>query len=317
MRFYDIYNGDADGLCALQQLRLAEPRECTLVTGAKRDITLLGRVAPAPGDRLTVLDVSMHANAAALAPALAAGAHIEWFDHHHAGEPPAHPRLACHLDFSPDTCTALIVDRHLGGAHRPWAVAGAFGDNLAASARAAAAPLGLAAAQLEALRSLGECLNYNAYGAGVEELLFHPAELHRRMRGFADPLGFVASDPAVRQLERARAEDMARALAVAPLLDTTTAAAVVLPDAPWSRRVSGTLANRLAAEHPRRAHAVFTPQAGRYTVSLRAPRDHPVGADRLALAFGGGGGRAAAAGINGLPEPDIARVVQALQDAYA
>jgi nanoRNase/pAp phosphatase (c-di-AMP/oligoRNAs hydrolase) len=101
------------------------------------------------------------------------------------------------------------------------------------------------------------------------------------------------------------------------LLATPTAAAVVLPDAPWSRRVSGTLANRLAVEHPRRAHAVFTPQSGRYTVSLRAPRDHAVGADRLALAFGGGGGRAAAAGINGLPEPDIARVVEALKNAYA
>ncbi len=317
MGFYDIYNGDADGLCALQQLRLAEPREATLVTGAKRDIVLLARVTPAPGDRLTVLDVSMHANASALGPALAAGASIEWFDHHYAGEPPEHPGLACHLDFAPGTCTSLIVDRHLHGAHRAWAVAGAFGDNLADSARAAASPLGLAAAQIEVLRSLGECLNYNAYGAGVEELLFHPAELHRRMRGFADPLAFAASDPAPRVLERARAEDMARALDVAPLLDTPSAAAVVLPDAPWSRRVSGTLANRLATEHPRRAHAVFTPQAGRYTVSLRAPRGHPVGADRLALGFGGGGGRAAAAGINGLPESDIARVVEALKSAYA
>jgi hypothetical protein len=315
--FYDIYNGDADGLCALQQLRLAEPREATLVTGAKRDIALLGRVRPQPGDELTVLDVSMHANAAALAPALASGARIEWFDHHHAGDPPAHPRLSCHLDLSPDTCTSLIADRHLDGAHRAWAVAGAFGDNLAASALAAAQMLGLDAARLEALRNLGECLNYNAYGAGVEELLFHPAELHRRMRGFADPLAFAASDPAPRQLELARSEDLARALAVSPLLATPTAAAVVLPDAPWSRRVSGTLANRLAVEHPRQAHAVFTPQSGRYTVSLRAPRDHAVGADRLALAFGGGGGRAAAAGINGLPEPDIARVVEALKNAYA
>lgn len=316
MGFYDIYNGDADGLCALQQLRLAEPREATLVTGAKRDIVLLPRVRPVAGDALTVLDVSMHANAAALAPVLESGALIEWFDHHHAGDPPVHPRLTCHLDFSPDVCTSLIVDRHLGGAHRAWAVAGAFGDNLAASATAAAAPLGLEAAQLDALRSLGECLNYNAYGADVDELLFHPAELHRRMRGFTDPLAFLSSDPAPRALERARAQDMDRALAVEPLLDTPSAAAVVLPDAAWSRRVSGTLANRLASQHPRRAHAVFTPQGGRYTVSLRAPRDHPVGADRLALAFGGGGGRAAAAGINGLPEADIARVVAALTSAY-
>ena len=39
-----VFNGDADGLCALQQLRLASPRGAggeTLVTGVKRDIALL------------------------------------------------------------------------------------------------------------------------------------------------------------------------------------------------------------------------------------------------------------------------------------
>ena len=43
MGFYDIFNGDADGLCALQQLRLAEPRTATLVTGTKRDIGAIGK----------------------------------------------------------------------------------------------------------------------------------------------------------------------------------------------------------------------------------------------------------------------------------
>ena len=49
MTRFDVFNGDADGLCALQQLRLAQPRETPLVTGVKRDIALLGRVR-APGD---------------------------------------------------------------------------------------------------------------------------------------------------------------------------------------------------------------------------------------------------------------------------
>jgi hypothetical protein len=48
------FNGDADGLCALQQLRLAGPRAAagqeTLVTGVKRDIALLDRVAASRGD---------------------------------------------------------------------------------------------------------------------------------------------------------------------------------------------------------------------------------------------------------------------------
>jgi hypothetical protein len=41
---YDVFNGDADGICALHQLRLANPRDAVLLTGVKRDIALLQRV---------------------------------------------------------------------------------------------------------------------------------------------------------------------------------------------------------------------------------------------------------------------------------
>ena len=48
-RLFDVFNGDADGLCALHQLRLAEPADSELVTGPKRDISLLKRVNAAAG----------------------------------------------------------------------------------------------------------------------------------------------------------------------------------------------------------------------------------------------------------------------------
>jgi hypothetical protein len=35
---YDVFNGDADGICALVQLRLAKPIQSNLITGVKRDI---------------------------------------------------------------------------------------------------------------------------------------------------------------------------------------------------------------------------------------------------------------------------------------
>ena len=41
----DVFNGDADGICALIQYRLAYPEKSTLVTGVKRDIKLLEKVA--------------------------------------------------------------------------------------------------------------------------------------------------------------------------------------------------------------------------------------------------------------------------------
>ena len=46
---YDVFNGDADGLCALHQLRLANPALAELVTGVKRDIKLLDRVKAGAG----------------------------------------------------------------------------------------------------------------------------------------------------------------------------------------------------------------------------------------------------------------------------
>jgi len=44
MQTYDLFNGDADGICALIQLRLAGSCESTLITGVKRDIALAQQV---------------------------------------------------------------------------------------------------------------------------------------------------------------------------------------------------------------------------------------------------------------------------------
>ena len=149
----DVFNGDADGLCALQQLRLAEPlpaERVTRVTGVKRHIRLLddvtlpprsGEIPPGAAVRVTVLDVSFAENRAGVERLLAAGAQVRYFDHHFAGEVPRHPALETHLDPSPRLCTSLLVDRYLGGAQRAWAVTGAFGDNLIEPAQEAAAEL--------------------------------------------------------------------------------------------------------------------------------------------------------------------------------
>ncbi|TMH00728.1 MAG: hypothetical protein E6H79_16480 [Betaproteobacteria bacterium] len=86
MKRWYAFNGDADGLCALQQLRLVEPARATLVTGVKRDIQLLARVEARAGDEVTVLDVSLDSNRDALRALLDSGARVRYFDHHHAGE---------------------------------------------------------------------------------------------------------------------------------------------------------------------------------------------------------------------------------------
>ena len=115
---YDVFNGDADGICALLQLRLAESREAQLVTGVKRDINLLSRVEAGPGDRITALDISMDKNRAGLEQALAAGAEVFYVDHHFAGDIPGHEKLRAIINEAPDVCTAVLVNGHLDGHSR-------------------------------------------------------------------------------------------------------------------------------------------------------------------------------------------------------
>jgi hypothetical protein len=316
MQFYDIFNGDADGICALQQLRLDDPRPSVLVTGVKRDILLLERVNAVAGDELTVLDVSLRSNAVGLRRALAAGARCRYFDHHSAGEIPRHPNLSAHIDTAPDTCTSLIVDRHLEGRHRAWAVVAAFGDNLGGAARRAAEGLELDEAGLERLRELGEFINYNAYGETVDDLHYHPADLFETISRYRDPEDFISGEPVYEALKQALADDLARAGGLAPQAAGAAAALYVLPDAAWSRRIHGFFANQLARRYPKRAHALLVGRAGGYTVSVRAPMDNPRGADVLCLKFETGGGRQAAAGINQLPEADYARFAAEFNRAF-
>jgi hypothetical protein len=316
MQFYDIFNGDADGICALQQLRLEEPRESVLVTGVKRDVHLLRRVNAAAGDRLTVLDISLKTNAADVKRLLAAGAQLSYFDHHETGEIPRDPRLKAFVDTAPDVCTSLIVDRYLGGRQRPWAVVAAFGDNLPGPALRAAEDLDLDERGVARLRELGECMNYNAYGETVDDLHYHPADLFETVSHYHDPLEFVEDEPVLEVLRNALADDIARATGTKPQVAAANAAIYVLPDAAWSRRIHGYYSNQLALEHPRRAHALLVSGHGGYTVSVRAPVENPRGADVLCRQFESGGGRQAAAGINWLPEADYARFAAEFEKAF-
>jgi hypothetical protein len=311
---FDVFNGDADGICALHQLRLAEPRDAELVTGVKRDIGLLDRVTgrAATGDRVTVLDVSAETNAGALAEILAAGARVQWFDHHFPGRLPDHPQLDASIDLSPTVSTSLLVDRYLGGRCRPWAIVAAFGDGLPEVAAPLAEAAGYDSDQRRRLAALGEAINYNAYGDEVADLFVPPADLYRRLSGFADPLAFVAADPVAGELVDLMARDTQAALACLPELDDAHCIAFRLPDAAWARRISGHFANLVSARHPRRAVAVLTPRrSGSLVVSVRAPRDHPVGADQFCRQFPTGGGRSGAGGINMLDPDDSERFLAA------
>jgi len=321
MSFYDVFNGDADGLCALTQLRLADPQSTKLITGVKRDISLLQQVEAQPGDKIIVLDVSMDKNRSALDTVLNNGASVLYIDHHFPGDIPEHKNLTALINVEPETCTSILVDEYLKGQFRQWAVVGAFGDNLSNSAEKLAASIqnNNIGPRLPELRQLGIYINYNGYGSALEDLHFAPADLFNKLVQYANPLDFIDNDrTSFEKLETGYNQDMAAAGKVDTYYAEDHAAVFMLPDAAWARRVSGVYGNDLANQYPDRAHAVITEKKdGDYLVSVRAPLHNRTGADEICRQFPSGGGRKAAAGINQLPNDQLDTFISVFSEFYA
>ena len=74
MRHIDIFNGDADGIISLIQLRLNQPKDSILLTGVKRENQLMNGFEFHSSDQVTVLDISMEKNQEGLQRALNIGA---------------------------------------------------------------------------------------------------------------------------------------------------------------------------------------------------------------------------------------------------
>jgi len=313
---FDVFNGDADGICALHQLRLEQPARATLITGRKREIALLERVQAHAGDRVVVLDISLARNRVALDALLQKGVIVDYFDHHQAGKLPLHPGLHAIIDTTPDVCTGMLVDRFLRGRQRPWAVVAAFGDNLGDQARALGDAAGIETERLAVLQELGACLNYNAYGDSDEDLIIHPRLLYEYVSCYRDPWKFFSCEPVFARLRATRLHDLASAQQNQECIETPAGKIVLLPGSAASRRVRGTLANQLATTSLDKAHAVLTPdRRNGYTVSVRAPKNRLHGADTLCTMFGGSG-RAAAAGIDHLPRRRVTAFTEAFAAAF-
>jgi single-stranded DNA-specific DHH superfamily exonuclease len=320
MNYYDVFNGDADGICALIQLRLAAPRASILITGVKRDVALAGRVPAEVPAAITILDISLDKNRTAVDKLLSAGSSIFYVDHHFPGDDlPDATDFKALIDTQPTTCTSLLVDQHLEGRFHNWAIAAAFGDNLNEVAEELAINAGLSPEETEALKTLGICINYNGYGSNVEDLHFHPANLYREFVEFSDPIELIASNPMTWQkLRDGYKEDMAQGLASPILKESASSLVVKLPDEAWARRVSGVLGNELANRNPDKACAIVTETADTgYQVSIRAPLTNRCGADELARQFPTGGGRKAAAGINALPGEQLEAFLDSMARFWA
>jgi len=294
MRWF-AYNGDADGICSMVQWALVHGIDGELVTGVKRDIELLDRVDASAGDDLIAMDISLARNHSQATNLADKGVNITWIDHHLAGE--EIQGITTHINTSKEVCTAIIVDSLIGGIHRDWAITAAYGDGLSGVATS------LAGFHDEKLSELGELLNYNAYGSGVEDLHFHPNELLQMCLDSVTPEIFMQSQ-AFSQLKSGFAEDIANAYSQSQ----KEGQLIRLPCEPWARRVVGVFAHRLKEAEPELPHVIALDRGdGSWQISIRASE----GVGELCQQFSGGG-RATAGGIDILYEDEIPALMKAV-----
>ncbi|HAY46162.1 MAG TPA: acetyltransferase [Gammaproteobacteria bacterium] len=315
---HDVFNGDADGLCALTQLRLENPCESKLITGIKRDISLLERVNANPGDHVTVLDVSLDKNRDALTTLLDKGISVHYVDHHYAGDIPQSKILNTNINTSANVCTSLLINQELSNKYSQWAICGCYGDNLIKTADALSKNSHLNERQRNNCQSLGTYLNHNGYGGSLEDLHFHPEVLFKRISKFSTPQDFISADrDTFKKLESGYSDDLERTKDLQPHYQDTYCRLFLLPDAAWARRVSGSLSNQLSNQIADKAHAVLTEKAnGDFLVSVRAPLNNKTGADDICRQFPTGGGRKGAAGINNLKASELGTFITTLSSTY-
>lgn len=320
MSDFDLFNGDADGIIARHQYRLAHPLGgVQLLSGLKRDVTLVGKLPKVDVEKVVVFDVSLESNEVDVREHLRRGVHFTWYDHHRRGELQDGAQLDAVIDLNPRVCTSLLVDGAIGGVARPWAIAAAYGDNLREEADGLGKKLGLSPEKRLVLRELGETLNYNGYGERPEDLAAWPVDVAVELEGYSDPFDYVMKSPVYDKiLEQKRADEKTMG-AVESLFLSTSGEALLLPRGASSRRMSGLFSNAKVREEPDLAHAILThlESGDGYRVSIRAPKSRPQGADVLAKRFDTGGGRSAAGGINCLPSKKLNSFFKEFDEVFA
>jgi len=278
------YNGDADGICSMVQWALAKGITGNRITGVKRDIELLKKIDAKKGDSIIAMDISLARNHFEARKLNSMGVEISWFDHHLPGEPI--DGIVTNIETSSNVCTAVIVQTFLG-VESDWAQVALHGDGLGRFAKN------------DDFATLGELMNYNAYGRNLEDLHFHPDELLLACLEAKTPQNFIDSDT-FETLNAGFEKDIKNAINYSSNNNLT-----ILPDESWARRVVGVLAHRLALENGN-PQVVALVKGSSYQISVRANE----GVGEFCQEFGGGG-RATAGGIDLLPQNRIKDLMSA------
>ena len=257
-------------------------------------------------------------NRAALERLVRDGAAVEYFDHHFTGDAPLPGGVVAHIDTSPHVCTGMLVDRHLHGRQRIWAVVAAFGDNLVDVACDLAAAL---------CREHGR-----AGGAAGPGRRTDAQQLQRPRRGRVDPAGRrsrgSSSPSPIRfdSLRRARCTRPSRPRDAATSHSRATSrrrtccpgpGCTCCPMRPGRGACAASSATRSPTRSPRSRTRSSRCARTATTRSACARRARVPTAPTRSAGSSAGNGRAAAAGIGRLPREELGEFVARLAERYA
>ena len=320
----DVFNGDADGIFSLIQLRKVNPvasEKQRLVTGVKRDISLVSKISDieASQAKITVLDISFDKNEREVTRVLTQAESVFYCDHHQANKLFEDKRLTTVINTDPAVCTALLINDYLQNAQALWAVTAAYGDGLDDSAEKLADQLQLTMQQKASLKELGMLVNYNGYGNTEADLHYPPAELYKSLMTYDHPFAVIADDASpYARLKAGYDIDLVNAQAISVQSEAKAVLVVELPNTPWANRISGTYGNILAAQNRDKAIVIASNNLhDSLTISLRAPKNNPYGAADICSQFVTGGGREGAAGINALATAELSQFVALVSKTYS
>jgi oligoribonuclease NrnB/cAMP/cGMP phosphodiesterase (DHH superfamily) len=306
MTNYDVFNGDTDGIFAWHQLRLAHPRDATIVTGVKRDVGLVSRVNAGDGDMVTVMDISHAKNRKDVQRLLDSGAIIEYFDHHDPSKLIAHPNITYHINTEPNISTGLIVNSHVKGKNCFWSIATAFGDNHMELATNMAKSEGLDDEQILLLKQIGLTVNYNSYGQTVDDLFYSPEEIAKAVKACgSDIFSFTEQNDIFSTLLENFSNDLSSAVCQEPYSISKNGVIYVFPNEVWTHRIMGSFSNHLVSTNKDLACAIAVLNSDEtYRISVRSSINNPYGAGNFCKRFGGGG-REKAGGTDNLKASEL------------
>ena len=315
MKYYDFFNGDADGIISLHQFRLQFPRKSELFTGVKRDVKLLRHAVDIKNATLTVFDISLLSNSDYIDGILKNNNKVSWFDHHEPGDTNLGDNFSIRVDAEPNCCTNILVDKYIDGLHRPWTICGAYGDNLHEQAEKLN-PCFSEMAMLQ-LKEIGETLNYNGYGNKESDLTVHPKDVYLDIQKYRSPFQYRKLSEIYNKINTQMKSDEEELNSSEILYTSETGNVILLPDTKASIRYSGIYSNKQTTDNPNKAFAILTNiNEDTYRISIRSPKNNPVGASKLALSFQTGGGREKAAGINELPKTELKIFIEKFEETY-